>query len=159
MAGRSWSKEELLVLFNHYQSVSVEEISKLLPNRTRSSIHSKASRLGLECGVQCPRHVEVDLDFFEIPDMLNSYWAGFIAADGNVYFGDGNRCEFSVELSKKDEKHLERFSEDLSYKGSIKLGKKDCVKLSVTGAHKIAKDLKSNFGIVPTKNLYTETSN
>ena len=28
---------------------------------------------------------DYDNYFFESPDLINSYWAGFIAADGNIY--------------------------------------------------------------------------
>ena len=47
--------------------------------------------------------------FFEKPSRVNSYWAGFIAADGCVY-----RNTLKITLSKKDKAHLEALSSQLN---------------------------------------------
>jgi hypothetical protein len=53
--------------------------------------------------------------FFEVPDLLNSYWAGFLAADGCVY----KLSRLNLTLCGKDMVHLEKFKEDLNFEGRI----------------------------------------
>ena len=67
-------------------------------------------------GLSCPkgkhlnsknrRKHHIDDDFFSEVNELNSYWAGFIAADGNI--SKNNKC-LTITLSIKDESILFRF--------------------------------------------------
>lgn len=43
-----WNKDEIDILINNYGKISIEEIQKLLPNRTYRSILKKAKVLGLQ---------------------------------------------------------------------------------------------------------------
>lgn len=46
-------------------------------------------------------------DFFETPNIQNSYWAGFIAGDGHI---TPDRKKISVKLKRTDRCHLETFA-------------------------------------------------
>jgi len=45
-------------------------------------------------------------DFFTVPNKLNSYWAGFIAADGCVT----GKHTLAIGLSEKDKEHLQKIA-------------------------------------------------
>ena len=48
MAGnKRWSENEIQSLRKHYQGTSIDDISRILPNRSKASIHKKASDLGI----------------------------------------------------------------------------------------------------------------
>lgn len=78
------------------------------------------------------------------------YWAGFIAADGNISNGT-----LSIELSIKDEIQLIEFSKFIKRKNHFyyreRGGNKSC-QLRIR-SEQIIRDLKENFNIVPNKTL------
>lgn len=153
MTGTKWTDEELKVLRENYQLMSSTKVSELLPNKSTSSIHSKASRLKLKG--RHPKRIYVDLGFFSSPNILNSYWAGLIASDGTVYRSKG-RNELRVELGSKDRVYLQSFCDDLSFEGTIKGTKKDCCRATICGIPEILDDLERNFNIVERKTYCLE---
>lgn len=108
------------------------------------------------------RIYNVNDNFFETPDVLNSYWAGFIAADGCIRIGQKQNT-LNIGLSSKDFEHLNAFKNNIEFEGSIKT---QCVKkiykndekifesssLTIT-SQKISDDLYQNFNITPRKSL------
>ncbi len=96
--------------------------------------------------------------YFEKPNTENSYWAGFIAADG--YIND-YKCKYrraSIMLSKRDINHLEKLKEQSKYTGPVLIryrpnkkskNKYFCL-LQISSSNWI-KDLETNFQIVPKK--------
>ncbi|MCK5016494.1 MAG: hypothetical protein KAS32_05410 [Candidatus Peribacteraceae bacterium] len=195
-----WSEEEINLLKDIYSKKSLEEIVILFPNRTESSISSKASELGItksgwskedivllqdnyyslseeelvvlfkgkysygaikrKCsflGIKKPvRKYCVKDDFFELPAALNSYWAGFLAADGYVCT---RLNRLGVTLAYKDISHLEKFKEDINYEGFIKegwafsFGKQHKYCTLVFTSKYILKDLNTIYNIVDRKSL------
>lgn len=104
------------------------------------------------------RQYDVIDNFFQSPNELNCYWAGFIAADGNI-----NHTKLTLGLSSKDRHHLLQFKNDIEFTGPIcdsmiKRVYKDEEKtfntstLSIT-SQKIVDDLYVNFNITPRKSL------
>jgi hypothetical protein len=87
--------------------------------------------------------------FFETPNLLNSYWAGVIAADGTVR---GKTNEIKIKLAELDKEHLKRFCSDVEYEGSVKNSKAvhPAVYVSMS-SQQWKKDLETNFNIVPQK--------
>ena len=90
--------------------------------------------------------------FFEKPSRVNSYWAGFIAADGCVY-----RNTLKITLSKKDKAHLEALSSQLNedyrvkeYKRSGGYANNSYSVMNCT-SKKMIGDLNENFNITPRK--------
>lgn len=92
-------------------------------------------------------------DFFSKPNLLNSYWAGFIAADGHISQDNG----VIIALAIKDIEHLEKFKACIEYSGQIRrykhntsYGKLNYCRVSVY-AKKLCQDLGKNWKIVPNK--------
>lgn len=98
-------------------------------------------------------------NFFKNKNPLNSYWAGFIAADGNIS-SKGNTLK--IALSAKDTEHLEKLSSLLSENYSLKeeersLNDKIYKTISFGLSSKQWKDdLKENWNITPAKSLTLE---
>lgn len=92
-------------------------------------------------------------NFFSKPNLLNSYWAGFIAADGCIYIDPYNRCSLEIHLQKKDEKHLKKFIKDINYSGNLdELKARNACRVRLRGVRQtLYKDLNKNFNITPRK--------
>jgi hypothetical protein len=60
-----------------------------------------------------------NINFFDKPNIVSSYWAGFIAADGHLSQDNG----VIISLAIKDVEHLENFKTDIEYSGDIKVYK------------------------------------
>ena len=108
------------------------------------------------------RIYNVNDNFFEKPDVLNCYWAGFIAADGCIIEGK-KQNRLSIGLATKDFEHLNIFKNDINFDGSIRntYVKKtykneekifETSKITIT-SQKISDDLYKNFNITPRKSL------
>jgi uncharacterized protein (DUF433 family) len=84
-------------------------------------------------------------DFFHIPNDINCYWAGFLAADGCV------SRSLVLEIHEKDEFHLKKMSYCLGHNGTIYHRKnRDMVSIGIT-SEEILTDLRNNFSIVQNK--------
>jgi hypothetical protein len=149
-----WTDEELQILQKSYSVIPINDIVKLIPNHPRQSICRKASYLGLTNFTKnqsdSQKIYSVDNTFFDEPNIRNSYWAGFIAADG--YLGkDGN---VKITLSPKDHKILQVFKKHVRYNGKIKYGQtkygKYC-KIDLWGMQQWHNALNQNWNI-PLKN-------
>ena len=105
-------------------------------------------------------------NYFSIPNIENSYWAGFIAADGNISTRISSNKILTIGLSIKDKKHLENFKSSIKYSGNIKekintvKGKKykTCY-IYLYSANQICNDLLLNFNITPRKSLTLQPPN
>jgi predicted DNA-binding protein YlxM (UPF0122 family) len=98
------------------------------------------------------RRIEINDLIFSIKTYDSSYWAGFLAADGNVF---GNTI--LIHLHSKDYKHLEKYKYFVKTNVNVIINKKSCyIKFR---SNKIAQDLKENFNIVPNKSLILEAPN
>ena len=104
------------------------------------------------------RQYNVNDNFFEIPDIINSYWSGFIAADGCILQGR-KQNKLSIGLSSKDKQHLQIFKDIINFTGPIletSIKRDDKIFYSsiihIT-SQKISDDLYKNFNITPKKSL------
>lgn len=99
------------------------------------------------------RKYKVNDNFFETPNLINSYYAGFIAADGCIRVTKTGAKYLMFGLSIKDKCLLENIKKDLNFEGPIteypKLTKK-FVRL-IINSPKICEDLEKNFNITPRK--------
>jgi len=84
---------------------------------------------------------------FSVVSEHSFYWAGFIAADGNV----SNHGDFSFGLQKQDEKSVFKLREFLGSNCKI-IYRKNFTQIRFR-AREIVDDLCINFGIVPNKSL------
>ena len=90
--------------------------------------------------------------YFDNISPETSYYAGFIAADGNI---DKNNKKLTISLSSKDRKHLETFLEKIESDSKIYEYKTNGFDIStiVINSEKICSDLLKNFNITPKKSL------
>jgi hypothetical protein len=97
-----------------------------------------------------------DHTFFTTPNEINSYWAGFIAADGSIS-KRGNALR--ITLSAKDKEHLQKFSSLVckdyllrEYQQERQCGLCDYVSFSLA-SQDWKTDLSQHWGINPNKTL------
>ena len=92
---------------------------------------------------------------FSKPLKLEScYWAGFIAADGNLRKSQAK--EISIMLNIRDTKHLRKLKKYLKYSGKVNVREYKCTgkvcRISITNT-KLFEDLVTNFNVTPIKSL------
>lgn len=92
-----------------------------------------------------------DTFFFNINE-INSYYAGFIAADGNI---NKDHPNLTISLSEKDGAFLEKFIEYLESDYPIRNYNSNGFPISslIITSQQICSNLKENFNIVPDKSL------
>lgn len=101
---------------------------------------------------------ECNEDFFECNNEKSFYWAGFMAADGNV----SKKGDINIGVSIKDINHLEKFKNDIKSNAPIKIiTKKSRIINGITTpeskfatfrfrSKKMVKDLQ-RFNVIPNK--------
>ncbi len=91
-----------------------------------------------------------DLEFWSKPNAINSYWAGFVCADGYL---SKTKYNFVLGLGSQDLNHLQRFKNDIKFNGKIHIYRKQMsvAHLSVNKCKNWYPALANNFGIVPGK--------
>ena len=155
-----WSLEEIEFLKDNYGSFKSHLPPVELSHRSSKAIRAKASQLGLRCKDNDEfsnwATYRCDDFFFNVPNKLNSYWAGFLAADGNV----DSKSRLRVCLNAKDQQHLENLRNDLQFTGPIRTHtnntgykKSRMSVLEVCCSGQLIDDLACNFGVTPNKTL------
>ena len=118
------------------------EIFKYAPGKNPNS-HKKGRR-----------KYNVNDSFFSEPNVLNSYYAGFIAADGCIRSKQSKESKYlTFGLSIKDKGWLERFAQDIEFDGPIKeytFKDRQYVRMCIN-SKQICNDLERNFNITPRK--------
>jgi hypothetical protein len=162
-SGKKWSKEEDVFIVESYGKLTYEEMAKILENRTSRSIEARCQKLGFDRDPNLikrkNRLYTVNKRFFEVPTIINSYIAGFIAADGNL----GKDSHYlSITLQPKDSHILQEFANHFDYDGFIrtykyKNGYYD--NLNICGIEEWYVDLERNFNIVPAKTFILKPPN
>ena len=156
-----WTEDELKYLKDNYGKKTYKEMSLFL-NKKAYVISKKVSELGIKFGKgKNPsqikhlfgRKTSVNDSFFENPNLINCYWAGFIAADGNIR-NHKTRKELAIQISLKDVQHLETFVKQVSFDGALtKYTRKNGISMCSIhiNSNKICEDLEKNFNIIPKK--------
>ena len=88
----------------------------------------------------------VNNEFFSKPNVLNCYWAGFLAADAAL---NPDRNNVRLGISTKDEEHLKRFRNDICFNGPVRYSNDLCI-VEVYSV-RWRQDLRKNFNITPRK--------
>ena len=148
-----WSTQETNKLIKIHKKKHTSELCRIF-NRSAISIRSKMYKLNLKSGVPfCgKRKTTVNENFFSKPNLLNSYWAGFIAADGCI-FKKNKGSMLTIHLNKKDKKLLNKFKKDIQFSGKIVNKTKTNSCQIFIHRDNICKDLMKNFNITPRKSL------
>lgn len=102
------------------------------------------------------RSYEVSTAYFTEPTIRNSYWAGFIAADGCLT----SKGALRIALSVKDRGHLEELKSELSFSGPIRdgltttpNGREVAYSCLTVWSKDLLLDLRRNFDLVERKTL------
>lgn len=150
-----WNKNEDKQLKALYLKQNTNEVAKVI-GRSVSACKNRAFYLGLT-KLRAKRKYSVQMDFFKQPNLLNSYWAGFIAADGCIR---DKLHHITLRLCLSDIAHMERFRKDVGYNGPIKTGQKtlegydkiyhNC-NIALCGVREMIEDLKVNYSVISKK--------
>jgi len=166
---KHWTKEEDILLVSLLGKTSFEEMAKWFENRSATSLRNHAAKkLKLGNSYAYRKHTKNE-PFWENPNPLNCYWAGFLAADGYICEKQGHEA-VKVALSIKDEKHLKKFKEDCGYTGIISKRQSrfsnqehrpytTLVSLQINACKKWVADMKSNFNLCQCKSKILQGPN
>lgn len=139
--------EEAARLINE-EGMSHREAGEIL-GVAQQTISRRLSEAGIE--TRSWRRYYVNDAFFEVPDLVNCYWAGFLAADGNLS-STGHQVTF--RLSTKDVDRVRQFRSDSGVTNPIESyrtnkGHPYCG-ITVT-SQQWHEDLGRHFNVVPAK--------
>ncbi len=140
----NWNKKQEAYLLNNYSKLTARQIGQFL-GKSLESVRAKAFRLGIKSNYFDRITYKVNLGSFSVPNLINSYWAGFLAADAHI-----NHTFIRLELSSKDEQHLLKFKNFVQFQGPVyryKNKKRDSQSIRISSCQKIIKELNTNFDI------------
>lgn len=103
-------------------------------------------------------------NFFKKPTLENSYWAGFIAADGCIYKSKSGKRELLIGLAEVDKDHLLKFKSaigagNINNSVNTTAGKGYVQSKYQLYSDDVCQDLENLFGIVERKSLILEPPN
>ena len=152
-----WTAEEDRLLRSLIEKkISLKDMPQYFARRGRRGIESRVYNLGLKSGTPRTIHSKNE-SFWSIPNPVNCYYAGMVAADGSL---DSGRHTFSWSSATADEEYLLKFIETVEYTGKIsRMTKKSpssdtiCYhsSLRISAAQKWLEDLKLNFDLFQNK--------
>lgn len=127
---------------------SIKNVSQCLC-RSFAACHSKIYELDLSSQYKYKKYF-VDENFWKTPNIINSYWAGFAAADACLELRKNNHYSFKLKLSKKDIEHLLLFRNTCKSTSKILNFKLNAIGININ-SDIWGKDLQQNFSIFPNK--------
>jgi hypothetical protein len=165
-----WEKWECDILKEKYGKITNKEIQKILPHRSIDVIKNKARSLGLK-GDRTLHTIKylIDRNYFDSPNIENSYWAGYIAADGSL---NSARNTIKLVCSAKDIEILENFNICTNSTYPIKIYKgrilyhdnkeyqcSDYAEIQISSSHNLRKNLLKYWNITDNKSLTLQPPN
>ena len=146
MSDLKLTKNRVSILLGMYKKgIGTNHIANIMSIH-RTTVQKYLKRYGIKLRKTSPWKNTYAINFFKRPNKINSYWAGFLLADGHVR---NKRSTVSLKLKRADHSHLIKFKKALGFSGEIKRYKKYSV-IDISGTWFI-EDLRKNFGIVPNK--------
>ena len=151
---KPWTAQETETLISFYGQKLTAQVSELLPGRTVVAIALKANSLHLKANRKITRkRYGINYNYFAVPNLENSYWAGFIAADGCI---DNVKDRVRIKLLESDGHHLETFKDHCGSGTPIRNspnGPRNYAALEINGSGRWRADLEQNFCITARKTL------
>jgi hypothetical protein len=148
-----WTKEEedKLKSLVETSKYSFKDIG-LFMKRSGQSCQDHSCLMGLKSSF-VRRKYSVNHSFWKIPNLLNSYYAGFSAADASI---KGPVNTYRLEIQKSDEPWLENFKRDIEFNGPIATYDRRETRNSITSCIHVTsrqwiEDLELNFSVIPNK--------
>jgi hypothetical protein len=166
---KHWTKEEDKLLVGLLGKISFDEIAKRFNGRSPTAIRCHAiKKLKLNNPYRYRKHTKNE-SFWETPNPLNCYWAGFLAADGYICEKQGHEA-VKVGLSIKDLAHLENFKKQIGYTGKVEQRQRrfsnkesspytTLVSLQINACKKWVADMKRNFNLCQCKSKILQGPN
>lgn len=98
-------------------------------------------------------------DYFSCPNETNSYWAGFIAADGCIYDRGAGQKQLSIILKSDDKSHLAKIAKEIAPESNIQTYRRAATDKKAeteesrwrVASNQIALDLSERYNIEPRK--------
>lgn len=156
---KNWTTEE----DNLFRKVIKENKSyktlckEYFPDRTASSLQARQKILGLT-NDHIYRKNFFDETFWDSPNLLNSFWAGTMAADAGIGECDGCPQSLNWEISVVDEPYMDEFIKNIKFTGEKKHYSKKTKNGTISNTVKIGVHsrewvdiLGNNFNITPRK--------
>ena len=144
---RFWTTEEENLLRQLTGSMSFKDMARLhFPNRTAGALQGKSTSLRLNGGFHPTLHSH-NIDFWKNPNQVNSFFAGYIAADGNL---NKSRYNFRVQTAHKDIKIIKDLKDAARFTGDL-AEYNGYPALSIAGCSEWYKDLAEIWSITPAK--------
>lgn len=159
-----WSKKEISYLTNNIGKQSYSKIALKL-NKSFGQVRYQSNKFQLN--QQYTRHelckilnikYSLNKNYFSVPNLENSYWAGFIAADGCIH-EKSPTSSLGIYLSIKDKNHLIKFKDTMQYSGPLYQSKNKRFIQFKAGNNQIVYDLYKHFNITPRKSLTLQPPN
>jgi hypothetical protein len=151
-----WKGWEIELVKTMYGPLSAAQVAELLPGRSEHSVHEKVSRLRIkgDRARRSTKYLLTDHGYFSCPGPRNSYWAGFIAADGSVHGGK------MLQVFQSDKEVVSKFASCVRYKGPIRsklspLSSQPNYSVTIY-SRRMVQDLLARYKITPRKSLSLE---
>lgn len=154
---QQWSSEEDAIIRTLVkQGLQLKQMPPHLPKRTLRGISCHVYALGLKSGNPRIKHSKNEM-FWEMPNALNTYYAGLLAADGSV---GGCRAILQWTCHKQDRWIMDRFVTDTKFTGHIVESLKKSpasdhmathCRIAISACQKWNADLARNFNVIPQK--------
>lgn len=155
MSYQIWSDQEEILLKQLVADGkhSYRQMGVYFPGRSPESLRGHARCvLDISNDIYKPHKYTFNERFFHIPNPINSYWAGYLAADGSIATPLNVRPKLRLELGNLDLEHLILFKKTLGYNGVIAPGgNKGTSYVQITITEDYMDDLALNFGVIPRK--------
>ena len=170
MAGILWSDQEIQLLKEktNLGSMSYKEMVTFFPGRTFNSLQLKARERGFDSNFVHHKWT-YDRNFFHTPNYINCFYAGWLAADGNISKrGEANEDHYDLRWAchVEDLAMVELLKKEVVYNGNIPIFQRDkssdkhpknqglhCM-IRLNSMKQMADDLRINFGLVPNKTYH-----
>lgn len=155
MPRQSWTEHEIKQLKALYSKADMAKLISVFNGRSQVSIYKKARAIGLNRNLSVVRKkYNMDTGFFDAVNDQSDYWAGFIAADGNIR---SDKPCVRIKISSIDMQHLQLFQQQSGSTSPIKQinisENKKYVYTEVHGACKWCECLSRIYNIGPKKSL------
>lgn len=159
----NWNEQEIELFKSLYGTLELEEIQKkYFPQFTLSQIKYAPRRFKLIIPGkrQCPRQQKYtyNSNFFDDINIINSYWGGYLAADGCIRHTQFN--SWILGFCTIDEYLANQFINDIEYTGSYyteQRSNKTNYIIQIRGIqHDWLTNLTKNFKIIPNKTKFLE---
>jgi len=146
------------IILDKYGKIPLIELKKQLSSQIPSGVLCRfVKKNGLKVNYSLShRRYTYNENFFDIPNIQNSYWAGFIAADGCL---TSTKNGVKISISTLDKNILENFKSHINFtgniRGEIRLTKKNQLAemstLCIWGAVRLREMLYKHWNITPRK--------